>query len=270
MLHNGTEGAVLVVFPEAQQGLIKFLQVPEHLLPGTPLLVVLLPFLVSTTKAVGQRSIEIVQQSSFNLQVHLIPQDFSQDVMSHQAMSLLCFPKALLDFLKSSPTSRPYCIWPTPDESSSGLDTTMLQSILKPTKAISAKLEEDVRVVFISNSHLGMLHTMPSLVTKRANSPETQFWTYGYSAKMPSERWKVQEIYPLGMRGSVNIVFLLCLKNLGGIITFTSSALVEDLIGCHQLISQIIEHPLWDCYLLPEVLAASHLLCNNGSPNSSR
>ena len=55
---------------------------------------------------------------------------------------------------------------------------------------------------------------------------------------------------------------------LGGIVTFTPSALVEDLLGCHLLIAQIIEHPLWDCYLIPEVLAASHLLCNNGDPSS--
>lgn len=158
-----------------------------------------------------------------------------------------------------------------PDELSSGLDTTMLQCILKSIKAVSAKLEEDVRVIFISNRHLEMLHTMPSLVTKCINSPETQFWTYGYSSNMTCERWRVQEIYPLGMRGSFNIVLLLHLKYyLGGIVTFTSSALVEDLVGCHQLISQIIEHPLWDCHLIPEVLAVTHLLSNNGDPISPR
>lgn len=199
MLLDGAEVAVLVVFPRAQQGLIKVLQVPEHLLSGSPLLVVLLPYLVSTmtsTKAIGYRSIEAVQQSLLNLQD--LPHDFPQDIILHQAMSLLCFPKALLDFFNSS-TSRPYCIWPMQDQLSPGLDTTMLQCILKSTKAVSTKLDEDVRVIFISNRHLEVLHTMPSLVTKRVNSPEIQFWRYGYSADMTCEKWKVQEIYPLGM-----------------------------------------------------------------------
>lgn len=215
MLLDDTEVAVLIVFPGAQQGLTKVLQVPEHLQSGTPLLVVLLPFLVSamtSTNVTGWRSIETVIQSSFNPQDVLVPRELPREAMLYQAMSLLCFPKALLDFLNNSPTSRAYCIWPLPDQLSPGLDTAMLQCILKSTKAVSAKVEEDVRVVFISNRHLEILHSMPSLVAKRVNSPEIQFWTYGYSAKMTCERWRVQEVYPLGMRSSFSVVLLLYLK----------------------------------------------------------
>lgn len=147
-----------------------------------------------------------VMQSSFNLQDVLVPHELPREAVLYQAMSLLCFPKALLDFLNNSPTRRAYCIWPLPDQLSPGLDAAMLQCILKSTKAVSAKPEEDVRVVFISNKYLDILPTMPSLVTKRVNSPETQFWTYGYSASMTCERWRVHEIYPLGMRGSFNVV----------------------------------------------------------------
>ncbi|KAG6381397.1 hypothetical protein JVT61DRAFT_5811 [Boletus reticuloceps] len=252
LLLDATEVAVLVVFPGAQQKMTKVLQVPEQL-SGAPLLVVLLPFLVAaitSTNVAGQRSIEAVIQSSFNTQDVLVPHEPPQEALLYQAMSLLCFPKVLLDFLNSS--TRTYCIWPSPDQMLPGLATIMLQYVLKSTKAVSAKLEEDTRVVFISNQHLEMLHTMPSLVTKLANSPETQFWTYGYSANIACQQWKLQEIYPLG-----------------GVVTFTSSALAEDLVGCYQLMSQIIEHPLWDCYLIPEVLAVSHLLCSNGGLGSS-
>ncbi|KAF8446174.1 hypothetical protein L210DRAFT_3474689 [Boletus edulis BED1] len=252
LLLDTTEVAVLVVFPGAQQKMTKVLQVPEQL-SGAPLLVVLLPFLVAaitSTNVAGQRSIKAVIQSSFNTQDVLVPHVPPQEALLYQAMSLLCFPKVLLDFLNSS--TRTYCIWPSPDQMLPGLATVMLQYVLKSTKAVSAKLEEDTRVVFISNQHLEMLHTMPSLVTKLANSPETQFWTYGYSANIACQKWKLQEIYPLG-----------------GVVTFTSSALAEDLVGCYQLMSQIIEHPLWDCYLIPEVLAVSHLLCSNGGLGSS-
>ena len=181
----------------------KVLEVPEHLSsePGPPLLVVLLPFLVSaetTTNVTGQRSIGTVIQSS-NLQDVMVPHELSQEAMLHQAMSLLCFPKTLLDFLNST-SIRTYCIWPPSDQMLLELETVMLQYILKSTKAVPAKVEKDVRVVFTSNQHLETLHTMPSLVTKLVNSPEIQFWTYGYSASMTSQRWRVQEIYPLGMR----------------------------------------------------------------------
>lgn len=201
---------MLIVFPTVQQGLTKVLQVPEHLLSATTLLVVLLPFLVSTmssTKAVGWRAIEAVHQSLCNPEDAVC--DLSQGAVLHQAVSLLCFPKALLDFFNNPSTSRSYCIWPLPDQLLPGLETTWLQYILKSTKAVSAKVEEDVRVIFISNRHLDMLHTIPSLATKRLNSPEVQFWRYGYSPDMTYEKWRVQEIYPLGMRCLFTIVFLL-------------------------------------------------------------
>lgn len=268
---DGAEAAVLIVFPGAQQGLAKILQVPEHLWPGNPLLVVLLPFLVSPMASInvaGQRSIETVMQSSSSPEDVLVPHELPKEAMLYHAMSLLCFPKALLHFLNNS--TRTYCIWPSPDQMLPGLDTVMLQYILKSTKAVSAKLEEDVRVIFISNQHLEMLHTMPSLVTKLVNSPEVQFWTYGYSASITSLKWRVQEIYPLGMRSLKCCLLLYLTYCSGGVITFTASALVEDLVGCYQLMSQIIDHPLWDCYFIPEVLAVSHMLCSNGDLGSSR
>lgn len=210
------EVAVLIVFSGAQQGLAEFLGVPDQLQSGTSLIVGLLPFTVPTvksTEAAGWRSVDAVIQSFTNQQDVLVPHEFPQQAMLYQAMSLLCFPKALLDFLNSSPSTRTYCIWPSPDQMLPGLDTIMLQYILESTKAMSAKVEEDVRVVFISNQHLETLHTMPSLVTKLANAPEIQFWMYGYSANMTCQSWQVQEVYPLGMR-SCNIVCCCIVSNM--------------------------------------------------------
>ncbi|KAG9314571.1 hypothetical protein JVU11DRAFT_5373 [Chiua virens] len=271
LLLDDAEVAILVVFPKAQKGLTTALQVPECLLSDIPtdparLLVVLLPLLVSaktSTSVAGLRSIETVMQSSFNpLDAPVLP----QEALLYQGMSLLCFPKTLLDFLNNPSTTRTYCIWPMPDQLSLGLDTAMLQYVLRSSKAASARLEEDIRAIFIPNSHLGMLHTMPSLVAKRVNCPEVQFWTYGFSANVACESWRLQEIYPLGMKSQFSIVVPLHLRcYLGGVVTFTSSALAEDLMGCYHLISQIIDHPLWDCYVIPEVLAVTqHLLCGNG------
>lgn len=220
MLLDGAEVALLIVFPGAQQGLTKALQVPEDLLSGTPLVVVLLPFLVSAmtaTNIAGQRSIDTVIQSPLSSQNALVPHELPQEAILYQAMSLLCFPKALLDFLNNPSTSRTYCIWPLPDQSFPGLDTVMLQCILKSTKAVLARIDEDVRVVFLSNQHLEILHTMPSLVTKLVNSPEIQFWTYGYSASLACQRWRLQEIYPLGMKSLLKL-FVVVSKIIQGVL----------------------------------------------------
>ncbi|KAF9243890.1 hypothetical protein BU15DRAFT_59727 [Melanogaster broomeanus] len=207
LLLDGDEVAVLIVFPASQQKLMKVLQVPDHLISGTLLLVVLLPFLVSSLKAskdVGWRSMDTVLKSLSSSEDVEKVYELPRRAILSQAVSLLRFPKSLLDFLN---TSKAYCIWPSPGPLS-GLDTALLQLILKSTKGTLAGLEDDVRVVFICNRDMETLPMMPSLVAKQANSPETQFWTYGYS-------------------------------------------------------TNVIEHPLWHCYMIPEVLAASHLLLSN-------
>ncbi|KAF9229558.1 hypothetical protein BS17DRAFT_771624 [Gyrodon lividus] len=252
LLLDGGEVAVLLVFPATQLGLAKVLQVPEYLIPGTPLLVVLLPFLVPSLNArknVGWTPVDTLIQSLPSCKGVEIAHELPRRAILSQAISLLGFPKSLLDFLNSSTTSKAYCIWPLPGQSSSGLDTVLLQLILKSTKATFARFEDDVRVVFICNRDLETLQVMPSLVTKRGSSPETQFWTYGYSTSVTSSRWNLKEIFPLG-----------------GIMTFTATALTEDPVGCHQLMSQVIEHPLWHCYMIPEVLAVSHLLGSDDNP----
>ncbi|KIJ05620.1 hypothetical protein PAXINDRAFT_103699, partial [Paxillus involutus ATCC 200175] len=223
------EVAVLIVFPATQLGLAKVLEVPEYLTSETPLLVVLLPLLVPSFKAskdAGWRYVHTVMQSLSSCKSVDMGHELPRRTMLSQATSLLGFPKSLLDFLSSSTTPKAYSIWPFPTQSSSGLDTALLQHILRFTKATSARLEDDVRVVFICNRNLETLHTMPSLVSKQVNSPETQFWTYGYSTSVTSSRWGLQEIFPLG-----------------GLITFTPTALAEDPVGCCQLMSQVVDHP---------------------------
>jgi hypothetical protein len=266
LLLDDDEVAVLIVFPATQLGLAKVLEVPEYLTSGTPLLVVLLPLLVPSFKAskdAGWRYVHTVMQSLSSCKSVDMGHELPRRTMLSQATSLLGFPKSLLDFLSSSTTPKAYSIWPFPTQSSSGLDTALLQHILRFTKATSARLEDDVRVVFICNRNLETLDTMPSLVSKRVNSPETQFWTYGYSTSVTSSRWGLQEIFPLGIHDSFIVNHNLFYFHLGGIIAFTPTALAEDPVGCCQLMSQVVDHPLWHCYLIPEVLAVSHLLIND-------
>lgn len=46
----------------------------------------------------------------------------------------------------------------------------------------------------------------------------------------------------------------------GGIVTFTATVLAEDPVGCYQTMTKIAEHPAWECFVTPNVLAASNLL----------
>lgn len=50
---------------------------------------------------------------------------------------------------------------------------------------------------------------------------------------------------------------------LGGIVTFTAKALAEDPFGCYNLMTQVDEHPIWECFVTPNVLAASNSWANN-------
>jgi hypothetical protein len=49
---------------------------------------------------------------------------------------------------------------------------------------------------------------------------------------------------------------------LGGVVTFTPSALYEDPWGVINRMKVINKHPLWTCYILPSVLGMATKLCS--------
>lgn len=50
---------------------------------------------------------------------------------------------------------------------------------------------------------------------------------------------------------------LITLLSPGGILTITAQALLDDPIGVYQHIDKIVEHPLWECLVLPYVLGGA-------------
>jgi hypothetical protein len=55
----------------------------------------------------------------------------------------------------------------------------------------------------------------------------------------------------------------------GGIVTFTPLAIAEDPVGCHSLMRNLAQHPLWECYLIPSIVGLSHALaCGKNKPVS--
>ena len=50
----------------------------------------------------------------------------------------------------------------------------------------------------------------------------------------------------------------------GGIVTFTPAAIIEGHFRLFSRIKKIAEHPLWECYVLPSVVAMVAKLTSQG------
>ncbi|KAI0670147.1 hypothetical protein C8Q78DRAFT_1039423 [Trametes maxima] len=157
----------------------------------------------------------------------------------YQALHILGFPKTLYDFMVVP--NHPYCIWYAPGDLTAlgpGYETRLLKAILATCASTDVGYKADARVVFVHASAVSNLHRLPALADRRAKRAELRFVVYGTHPSVPRERWGVREIYPLG-----------------GIVTFTPTAILQGHYRIFQRISQIAEHPLWECYVLPSVVA---------------
>lgn len=198
LLLDDVEVAVLVIFPTFFAGLIKFLKIPQDRIPDNSLLVVLLPFYISPCSAVkvGERAVCDVQglhpRIGKSHSLHKKP-------IVYQAILFLGFPSSLLELLDNP--SRTYGIWFSSSDcgqSTSGLETALLQLILGATRATVSNLKDEVRFVFIHVGALPTIRTLPSLVAKLSEHPETHFYTYGTHSSVETQRWGIREIFPLG------------------------------------------------------------------------
>lgn len=246
------EVAVLVVFPAAFVTMIKLLQVPDDQVVEGSLQVVLIPFLIPLPLLVkmGNRAIQGIQTLSLPPgKLHSL----HKKPLIFQAIVCLGFPASLLEFLDIP--NRTYAVWFSSSDcgqSTSGLETALLQLVLGATKSTLSNVKDDVRVVFIHIGSLSRIQALPSVVTKLSEFPETQFFTYGTHPSVDSQRWGVHEIFPLG-----------------GVVSFTPAVLAEEPVQCYQMMLKISEHPIWDCFITPNVLAASNLLAMSCSSSSS-
>jgi hypothetical protein len=195
------------MFSPSLDGLCSFLRVPDHLRQNsknTHALVALLPWLVSSAKYNKGATHKPVNET---IQRLLVPTSQSKEgrrrilkgTMATMAMDLLAFPPELLDFM--SLPNRSYCIWfiavdGTP--ANPGLETRQLKYILSKTNAAPVSLDAEARVIFIHVGALESFYNLPALVTKRRDTSEVRFFTYGTHQSVPSNRWGMREILPLG------------------------------------------------------------------------
>lgn len=190
---------MLAIFPALFNGLIKFLEILHDQKPDNDsLLVVLLPLSITSHSSVeaGGRAVYDIQGSYPHLGgshwLHRKP-------VVYQAIFCLGFPSNLLEFFDNP--NRTYGIWFSSSDcgqSTSGLETALLQLILGATRATVSNLKDEVRVIFIHVGALPTIRTLPSLVAKLSEHPETHFYTYGTHPSVESWRWGLHEIFPLG------------------------------------------------------------------------
>jgi len=204
---DGAEVALLLMFSPSLDGLCSFLRVPDQLRQNsqnTRALVALLPWLVSSAKynkGVTRKPVsDTIQQISIPISQ---PKDSRRRILKGTvltiAMDLLAFPPELLDFMNLP--NRSYCIWFLPADgtlSNPGFETRQLKFVLSKTNAAPVRIDAEARVIFIHVGALETFYNLPALVAKRRDSPEVRFFTYGTHESVPSNRWGMREILPLG------------------------------------------------------------------------
>ncbi|KAK0456325.1 hypothetical protein EV421DRAFT_48834 [Armillaria borealis] len=173
------------------------------------------------------------------------------------ALRTLRYPPWLHDFLSHRP--RDYCVWYDDDKQNmrgkqmpfdlkgGNLETYWLATILEQYGGVNKGYKADVEVIFVHVGAVKTLHKVGALVERRAKRPDILFVTFGTHQRVHPERWGFRCIYPVG-----------------GIMTFTPKALVEDPLGIHQRVSQISENSNWEAYIMPAVLGmAVHMHYKN-------
>ncbi|KAJ7666449.1 hypothetical protein B0H17DRAFT_1089829 [Mycena rosella] len=227
----------LLLFPPMIQILLKLFRVPPELAASSSLVVALLPWK------------EFPEKESRRPFSHLpgrldapIPStaDWKKNMEKSKyqlALRILKFPKSLHEWMSKS--NRPYCIWPPCGDQKAPRDreTGYLMAILTQCGAKKVSFKTDIRAIFVHVGALKHIRKLPLLVERRSQTCSIRFYTYGTHETVHPEQWGIREIYPIG-----------------GVVTFTPSALYEDPWGVINTMKVIDKHPLWTCYILPSVL----------------
>ncbi|KAL6304196.1 hypothetical protein BKA93DRAFT_784313 [Sparassis latifolia] len=248
--------ALLLVFPSASSEICALLRVPSEIANGAALVAALIPWVLTASEyeaASWRKPRSKLHTQSLGNEPYGICRKILNDPILERSLRMLNFSKPLREFM--SQPNRPYCIWCSPaegDPSLPALETASLRTILNKCKAVDVGTKKDVRAIFVHVGALASLRKLPALALRRQKRPDLRFLTYGTHETVPPERWGIREIYPLG-----------------GVVTFTPCAIIEDLLGVLELIKKLNEHPLWDCYVLPSVVAmVAKLTCQGQSPLS--
>ncbi|KAI8995359.1 hypothetical protein BD414DRAFT_435102 [Trametes punicea] len=250
-----TSAALLMVFPAGHPVAIRYLRVPPASTDDSVLQAALVPWEITAKefcRAHWKPRETTLGKAPLDSSFISIFDGSGRKVVTqrryHQALYILGFPKSLYDFMATP--NHPYCIWYNPGDiaaSSLGYETGLLKEVLSTCASQDIGYKADARVIFVHVGAVAKLHCLPALAERRAKRADLRFVTYGTHPSVPRERWGMRELFPLG-----------------GIVTFTPSAIIQGHYRIIKRIKQIAEHPTWECYVLPSVVAMVAKLCCQG------
>ncbi|KAI0307557.1 hypothetical protein B0F90DRAFT_1674737 [Multifurca ochricompacta] len=246
---DGNQVALLLVFPATNLILCKEYNVRPELRKAGHFIAALLPWKVVGIKARAHRlyrdpceRTHRIFRSNKEEYATMAERERSlrKEPSYHRALSILGFPKWLHDDMSSQPDSM-YCFWNKDGDGGQteyGFETRALKLILDKCRAKDVGLKADVSVVFVHVGAIRTLSALPALMERRMKRPDVQFVTYGTHHSVPPARWGMRPIYPAG-----------------GIATVSPTVLAESPLTAYRLLDMFEQHPLWDCFVTPGVVA---------------
>ncbi|KAI0762638.1 hypothetical protein C8Q74DRAFT_1383169 [Fomes fomentarius] len=248
--------ALLIVYPTDHELSTKVLQVPQTLAKDTPLQVALVPWELTSGAfhSADWKPYEPTVKRSLDSQLIPVLDAAGKEVITqrrfYQAIHILGISREVFDYVSQIP--RTYCLWTGPADAANtgpGYETLLLKDFLSACKWTDLGLYSNARLVLVHVGGLASLHLLPGLAERRLQVG-LRFMTYGTHPSVPHAQWGVREIYPLG-----------------GIVTFTPNAIIENHFRLFSLIRKIADHPTWECYVLPSVVAmVAKLTCQGQNP----
>ncbi|KAJ7597472.1 hypothetical protein C8J56DRAFT_771636 [Mycena floridula] len=155
------------------------------------------------------------------------------------ALRILRYPQWLDKYMRSS--HRQYFLWPLYGTGVIPYEVSLLRTVLKTySRCKEVGPGEEVKAIFVHVGALKEMHRIPMFADRLSKRLDVCFVIFGTDPDihpLVSLPKRMHEIFPVG-----------------GVVTFTATALMTDTLSILERINQIEEHPLWASYIIPSVL----------------
>jgi hypothetical protein len=202
---------------------------------------------ISTQKDYRREIVSILPPWEGNHTTHRIRDkpDFAR------SLRILGVPPALAESLGKS--DRRVFVWSPPKrpENREATETNLLLALFNRYRHLTVESSLGTpRWIFVHQSAVQSLSELNNFSMLRAQRPELMILLYGTSPSVDPRRWRIRQIFPLG-----------------GVITFTLSAILRDPLHCFEIAGQVKNNKLWACYILPCVIGGvAKRICGNEDP----
>ncbi|KAJ7794299.1 hypothetical protein B0H14DRAFT_126696 [Mycena olivaceomarginata] len=240
-LWDGRLNGVLLFVSPSSRPLLEYLKTPPELCSNTALVVILLYTQDPPPIDQHYKRLDLLPLQRTVEPAVLSPEQWRKSLLTerdyHVSLRIIQVPPAMRKYAYNHTST----VWSKctseGDDHRAGQDTRHLCRVLKKSKVgVVPATDSSADIVFIHVGALQNVHNLPHLARRRLR-PEVRFCLYGSHETVPPSLWGFREIYLLG-----------------GVVTFTPEALVNDTWSVFKTIRNLHAHPLWVCYLLPQVV----------------